>query len=749
LSSFLRHPVCTGLTIAALSLSAVVTGTGILIAQDQPLLARVQVIGGAANTCPALFISFESELNYLSTEYSADHRTVSFRLTRPVGGTTADPGADLIETYPRVDVPGMGQVDISLEANTPTPLLTVRFVTAIKLQVAQAGDRSIVISDISLVGAASCDAPPPAADMAATDGEQPKTDADVSETEKNFLKARRAITQGDYGRAIQLLTTLAGAPAHSRSEDSQELLGIARERNQQFAHARAEYETYLAQYPESDGAARVQQRLAAIITAQEQAPAPLAGDNVGKTVLADLPQDPLPPIRPVRRTRPVIQTEEEKEPAIRGLVSSYYFRNQGSTVFTEFATNSSDSEDEVYENALVTSLDIEGTHDTDTHTFSWRIAGDHDLSFGPPEEHSVSLSRAYLNIDPKQSGLSYRIGRQSRSDGGILGRFDGGQATLEMNKGVTLTAVLGSPVDSSSDGVFESEKLLFGLSASYEDIVPNLDGTVYFASQFREGYTDRQAIGLEGQYQTNSVSISGLLDYDTYFNQIGLARISGTWIAPDQSSFTASADYLKSPLLSFSNALTGQTTTTLKALGGIYSAAQLKQLALDRTAETASLTLAYSRPISGIWQFSADGSVFYTGGTPASGGVPAQPASGTEFYGSVQFVGNNVFANRDTISVALRFADTATSDLILLDAYDRFQFKTGLRLKPRLRVGYRELASGGQELFAVSTLNATYKLNDQTDFEIEIGSRVSNLSTPSFAEESNELFLTLGVNRQF
>lgn len=723
--------------------------------QSEPILSRVQVVGGVAGTCPAIFVSFNDMLRYQSHDISGDGRIVSIRFRRDVSTLPFTPGAEGIETYPGVDLPGRGTVLLSLSANQPVPLMVLRFAKPVALDVAQAGENSIVITNIRSAGAIDC-GPAGRPDVVADGAVVGAAPGDVaaSEVEVDYMAARRAITQGDYPRAIQLLTKILSQGDNERSADAQELIGIARERNGQLAHARAEYETYLAKYPKGPGADRVRQRLAVILTAEAQPPAPATGEATteGGAVLAGLPEAGLPPVRPGRSRRrfePLPEPEPEPEPAFRGTVSSYYYRNQGTTVFTEFETDTTETDDQVFEDTLVTSLDVEGQQETEDHKLRWRIAGDNEVDFsGGSPALSFSVSRAYADVEFKANGMHIIAGRQSRSDGGILGRFDGVEVSLPLETGITLRAVAGSPADSSSDSVFESKKLIYGLSATREDFMPNLDATAYFVMQTQEGYTDRQAVGIEGEYQTDSMSINGVIDYDTYFNTLALARVSGTWIAPDQSSVSLTIDHIMSPMLNLSNALTGQTETTLDALASTYSTAEMKQLALDRTTATESITLAYSRPISDKWQLSVDGSVYHTSSSPASGGVPAQAAT-TEYFASVQAVGSNVLKDRDTLSIALRAAHATTSDLVLLDAYERFEAWDGVRFKLRTQVGYRQFTAGGDELFAVPSVNATYKMNEDTDFELELGARYSTRTTPAFSEESNEFYVTAGVNRRF
>ena len=56
---------------------------------------------------------------------------------------------------------------------------------------------------------------------------------------------------------------------------------------------------------------------------------------------------------------------------------------------------------------------------------------------------------------------------------------------------------------------------------------------------------------------------------------------------------------------------------------------------------------------------------------------------------------------------------------------------------------------GSTETFYVPSVNMTYKASERTDIELEVGARFSNRDAVSFSDEANEVFVTLGVNRQF
>jgi Tfp pilus assembly protein PilF len=57
--------------------------------------------------------------------------------------------------------------------------------------------------------------------------------------------ARHAMTAGEISRAIQIYTKVLQQPPNAEQQAAQEYLALARERNGQVAHAKAEYERYL------------------------------------------------------------------------------------------------------------------------------------------------------------------------------------------------------------------------------------------------------------------------------------------------------------------------------------------------------------------------------------------------------------------------------------------------------------------------------------------------------------------------
>ena len=134
-------------------------------------------------------------------------------------------------------------------------------------------------------------------------------------------QARQSMTEWKYPRAIQLYTKIITLADGNVKKQAREFLGLARERNGQLAHAKAQYQSYLEDYPEGPDADRVRQRLAGLITA------------------AKTPKVPLKEIRPQTKL-------EEKlskwDTYFYGSLSSFYFYDQTTPEGGETRVNRSD-----------------------------------------------------------------------------------------------------------------------------------------------------------------------------------------------------------------------------------------------------------------------------------------------------------------------------------------------------------------------------------------------------------------------
>ena len=393
---------------------------------------------------------------------------------------------------------------------------------------------------------------------------------------------------------------------------------------------------------------------------------------------------------------------------------------------------------------------MQGTAENAAYKFKWRFSGSHESDFTSGFTSRYRVSSAYAEVVIKDIGSRVKLGRQTRNTGGVLGRFDGGLFSWNYDDNTTFNVTVGSPVDSSKDAPFLYNRYFYGLSVDMKDIFGTWDMTVYATEQRVNSMIDRRAIGTELRYNDEQKNVFASIDYDLYFNRVNSALVTGSYIFGNESTLSASVDYVNSPSLSLSNALQGQTVDSLSALRNIYSLATIKELALDRTTKTWSANLAYSMSLDDMWQLTVDGTVFNTGGNPASGGVAAISAPGTEYFTSAQLVGSGVFSPRDIVSATLRYANTSSSNLYLFDTYIRYPFGKDWRFRPRAKIGYREFKrTGGTEIFIIPSITANYRFSKATSFEIEAGGRWSSRDTAIGAETSMEYYMIGGFRYQF
>lgn len=94
----------------------------------------------------------------------------------------------------------------------------------------------------------------------------PQTDVERTAAEL-FRQARTALEGGNFDDAVVLMNKLLNLPPNPWSQETQELIGIAREQLGEGAKAKAEFELYLKLYPDSAGAQRIRERLAALVAA--------------------------------------------------------------------------------------------------------------------------------------------------------------------------------------------------------------------------------------------------------------------------------------------------------------------------------------------------------------------------------------------------------------------------------------------------------------------------------------------------
>ncbi|MDH4125003.1 MAG: SPOR domain-containing protein, partial [Gammaproteobacteria bacterium] len=396
-------------------------------------------------------------------------------------------------------------------------------------------------------------------------------DLGLDEIDQLMADAQRALVAGEVSRAVQMYTKVLRAPNHDRHAEAQELLGLAREKNGQTAHAKAEYQRYLALYPDADGANRVRQRLAALLATGRQSDSAAVA-----TAAADR------------------AASERAEPGI------WRFNTYFSQYYRRDANQLNEEEQIISQSALYSDLNFDARRRGSRFDFSSRLSAGYRSDFldtATSDDNALRVSYAYADVADAETGLRGRIGRQSRNTAGILGRFDGFDLGYRLSERIELHGVVGQPVNSATDG-FDSERSFYGLSADYGPVFEDLELSLFVIQQEIGGIDDRQAVGTEFRYFAENQSLWGLIDYDTSYSEISSAYLQGSWRIGSRLNVSASIDQRHSPYLSSGSAMIGQPVQSFAELQVLFTEEEIRQLSLDRTPLASSYTTAVSYSVS-------------------------------------------------------------------------------------------------------------------------------------------------------
>lgn len=576
-------------------------------------------------------------------------------------------------------------------------------------------DRAGAVGE-SRISETSIPAPVKAPALAAT------SDATTDEAAELMSDARRAMTAGEVSRAVQIYTKVLQMPANVHQPDAQEFLALARERNGQIAHAKAEYQRYLDVYPEEEGAERVKQRLAALL-ATAGARRTAAGSSPGAVV---------------RGKDSLLDGW-----SIRTFLSQYYRRD----------VNQVNDEDEVVSQSSVYSdVSLDARRRGERFDFSARLTAGYRSNLmedtRPSSGNDLRLSYAYADLADARSGLRGRIGRQTRNTGGVLGRFDGVNLTYALNDRLRFEAVAGRPVYSTARDP-EDDRMFQGVSTTFAPFDNNLDFGLFYLEQEIDGLTDRQAVGAELRYFGDTQSLWSIVDYDIEFEELGSVFIQGSWRLPANFTITGVVDRRRSPFLSLGNALVGQQLESFEELRLFFTEEEIRKFALDRSAATTTYTVGLSRPFSPKLSININASISSIDATPESGGVAATPDSEYSYY-SADVVASSLFTEGDVGIVGLRYAVSETTDVYSATFDTRFPVGRSWRISPRLRVDYREIKTDQSTQWIYTPgLRVQYRMGRRARLELQTGKQFSSREMARSDQDRESWFVNAGYQLFF
>ena len=446
------------------------------------------------------------------------------------------------------------------------------------------------------------------------------------------------------------------------------------------------------------------------------------------------PTDTAGSATPGRRAARPARTDNWK---IRTFFSQYYRRD----------VNQLNDEDEIVsQSSLYSDLNVDARYRGDRFDFSTRVTAGYRYNLLDEDrgsDNDVRFSYGYADLVDTRLGLRGRLGRQTKNTGGVLGRFDGLNLSYSITDRLRLETVAGRPVFSTADSV-DDARTFYGVSTNFGPIGDNLDVGMFFLQQDIEGMVDRQAVGAELRYFGETKSVWGIVDFDTAFSELASIFVQGSWRLPSQLTLTGLIDSRRSPFLSSGNALIGRESQDFNDLLAIFTEDDIRQLALDRSPNTTTLTLGVSRPLSPKLQFNMSGSQTVVDSTPDSGRVLATEGVTYSYY-SMDLVASSLIREGDVGIVGLRYSDSNATEVISLNLDTRFPFGRAFRISPRLRVDYRQIKSDDTTQWIYTpALRMQYRWGRRLRLEFEAGKQYSSRELELRDEDRESYYINLG-----
>ncbi len=564
-----------------------------LTAMAEPILDKVEIIQTATEA--DIHIDFQTQIRYIRHSPTKDASRIQIFLEFPEYQSLGLPiptKREFLNSPPTTLVP-------AFTINFPdqkTNSVAIRFKKPVKFRVSpDSSGRGLIIHVPLPKGVAPLPPvvkePEPAPSVTEAGAmEIPSLPEGMSVNDyasKLVAESRVAAGLGEYPKAIELLNTALNLPLTTSSQEAQELIGVAREKNGELAKAKVEYELYLKLYPDGEGVKRVRQHLASVDVAIKT-----SGTATKET----------------KR-----EIKEIHETTVYGSWDQYYYDAHSHNYL--LGPNNSHRHDQ---SALVSSINLTARSRQNEYDSKAVFRNRQTMDFLPGNNHKNRdrTDAAYVEVENKAVDYLVRLGRQNGNSGGVLGRFDGAWLRYGFTPKYRINVVAGALSEHNVDYI----RQFYGINLDIGPIAEKWSGNVFFVNQEVKDITDRRAVGGEVRYFDNGKSVYSLLDYDTLYNRLNIAMAQGNWQTEGGTNYNMLIDHRNSPILTTVNSLTGSTlngqyATLNRARRAGISVADLRQFAIENTLKTDTVLVGATRQVTPRWQLGGDVQVNRTSGT--------------------------------------------------------------------------------------------------------------------------------------
>ncbi|MCB1685337.1 MAG: tetratricopeptide repeat protein, partial [Pseudomonadales bacterium] len=540
----------------------------------------------------------------------------------------------------------------------------------------------------------------------------PVAPPELSEIQKLFAEARSAFESGEYARAIELYSRLLEMTEGERRASALEMLGVSRELNRELPLAQQLYQSYLTQYPESEGAPRVRQRLAALLAL----------------------------LNPNRSQRRQTTRREPGRWRTASYLSQFYQRQS-----LEIDDDSRVPIDGIFSDASL--LAMRNGTDLDQEI---RVTLSYLLDFSDeeyPQGREFQVSSLYWDGYSERLRSGIKVGRQTRPKAGVLGRFDGAALTFRPLGNLSLDFTGGLLVDNAFESP-DADRPFFGLGGEWISSSGRISVAPFYIRQEVDGVLDREAVGVQSYLRSDRMMLFSLLDYDLHYAALNNITLRGNFRFRE-SRLTASYEHRRSPYLTTRNAMIGQAYDGLSELETALLETQLEDIAEDRTATSDTLRLGVSLPLFENWMVTADLVASDYSSTETSADVIGLESYNT-IYSSLQIRRNELFGPASYAALMFRQADSDAGGTSSLYWDNRFTLADSWLLYPRVRLDYRTFDTSGDTQWTVKpSLRLDFRYNPRVRFEFEMGYQWTTREMASRDLDITGLFVRAGYRANF
>jgi tetratricopeptide (TPR) repeat protein len=533
-------------------------------------------------------------------------------------------------------------------------------------------------------------------------------------------EGRKALTSGDNSKAIRLFTQVLSLPKNPYTQEAQELLGLARERNGQINLAKVEYKLYLKLYPTGEDADRVRQRLLNLTGGEGKAAVKLKA--------------------PAKKQKGQFQ--------VFGTLAQTYFRGNSKVEIEDTTPNPVPQAtlSDVDQDALLSTLDITARYRGNRYDNRFVFSGSGTNDF-LEDNNTSEVSNAYFDLRRKAPHeVAARLGRQPGNAYGISGRFDGALLDYNLLPKWRLNLVAGVPVDEIAP---ESDRYFYGVSTDLGPFGRTWTGNLYYILDRVDGITDREAIGAEMRYFSPKGSFFSLVDYDIFFDQLNIAFIQGNWQVGKATSINFLADYRKFPPLHLTNAMQGQPVQSVNELLNSFTEEELQLLALGLTGTSKVASIGATGPINRKFQWDINITNTELSGTDGGNGIPPTEGTGNITSYTAQVIGNSLLLKNDVTVTGVSYIAARDFDATSLSFVTRLPFKRRWRLELSAKVFRQDNITGTTLTRFLPAIGLDYRSKKNVTFELNFGREISNVDGATTEEQTVRDFVSIGYRWDF